>query len=295
MTITIPAVDFFSTATTKPGHVFLMSNPDFPGHVKIGKTKRDPKLRVAELSRGSFLSNPFSLVWSTYVEDGFNSILTIVESYLKTILETNGQGFYKISEPEAITYLRTGINSFFSFTWKGVRYRKKQDARWAYFFELLKIPYKYLEEPINLSISGITILPDFWLPDQDCYMIISKTFMQTRSGNLEALILARKTGKVVFQFWDCAPDYIDTGNNEMIVNAGTHMTPEGEYDGMMEWGNCKICNSRHIGHLGSAELCDSANRNSSINNCPGHTDFGYENLIDEYVLVQDKFGPSEWL
>ncbi len=45
----------------------------------------------------------------------------------------------------------------------GYEFRSRLEARWAYFFDIYKIPYIY--EPEGLDLDGIRYLPDFYLPD----------------------------------------------------------------------------------------------------------------------------------
>lgn len=45
----------------------------------------------------------------------------------------------------------------------GYEFRSRLEARWAYFFDMYKIPYIY--EPEGLDLDGIRYLPDFYLPD----------------------------------------------------------------------------------------------------------------------------------
>lgn len=47
-------------------------------------------------------------------------------------------------------------------TYRGVTYRSRTEARWAVFFDLLKVPYAY--EPQGIDLDGDWYLPDFWLP-----------------------------------------------------------------------------------------------------------------------------------
>lgn len=48
--------------------------------------------------------------------------------------------------------------------YKGYRFRSRLEARWAVFFETLKIPWEYEKEGYDLGEEG-WYLPDFWLPD----------------------------------------------------------------------------------------------------------------------------------
>lgn len=47
--------------------------------------------------------------------------------------------------------------------YKGYRFRSRLEARWAVFFDRLKIRYQY--EPETFQLDGVYYLPDFLLPD----------------------------------------------------------------------------------------------------------------------------------
>lgn len=52
----------------------------------------------------------------------------------------------------------------------GYKFRSRLEARWATFFNTLGIPYEYEKEGYNLE--GTWYLPDFWLPEQECWIEI---------------------------------------------------------------------------------------------------------------------------
>lgn len=62
----------------------------------------------------------------------------------------------------------------------GYRFRSRLEARWAVFFDTLKISYEYEPEGFNLG-NGICYLPDFYLPDYNLYIEIkrAKAFIET--------------------------------------------------------------------------------------------------------------------
>ena len=55
--------------------------------------------------------------------------------------------------------------------YRGYRFRSRLEARWAVFFDTLGIPYEYEPEGFELG-DGIRYLPDFWLPEQRCWVEI---------------------------------------------------------------------------------------------------------------------------
>src|SRR5262245_27464288 len=61
--------------------------------------------------------------------------------------------------------------------YKGYRFRSRLEARWAVFFDSLKIPWVY--EPEGFDINGIWYLPDFFLPTFEVYAEVKpKIFSQ---------------------------------------------------------------------------------------------------------------------
>ena len=55
--------------------------------------------------------------------------------------------------------------------YNGYRFRSRLEARWAVFFDSLGVPYLYEPEGFELG-DGVRYLPDFWLPDQHCWVEI---------------------------------------------------------------------------------------------------------------------------
>lgn len=51
------------------GFVYLLLNPAFPNMVKIGKTTKDPEVRVKELSRATGVPTPFKLIYQIFVSN----------------------------------------------------------------------------------------------------------------------------------------------------------------------------------------------------------------------------------
>lgn len=55
--------------------------------------------------------------------------------------------------------------------YKGYRFRSRLEARWAVFFDTLGIEWEYEKEGYDLGEAG-WYLPDFWLPEQKCWVEI---------------------------------------------------------------------------------------------------------------------------
>src|SRR3990170_1646269 len=57
----------------------------------------------------------------------------------------------------------------------GYFFKSRAEARWAVFFNTLRIPYEYEREGYRLP-SGQFYLPDFWLPNQDCWLEVKPQY-----------------------------------------------------------------------------------------------------------------------
>ncbi|OLB42779.1 MAG: hypothetical protein AUG51_20910 [Acidobacteria bacterium 13_1_20CM_3_53_8] len=59
----------------------------------------------------------------------------------------------------------------------GYRFRSRLEARWAVFFNTLGIPYEYEKE--GFDTNGTWYLPDFFLPEQDCWYEVKGSYAST--------------------------------------------------------------------------------------------------------------------
>ena len=57
------------------------------------------------------------------------------------------------------------------------RFRSRLEARWAVFFDALGIKYEYEKE--GFDVNGTWYLPDFWLPEQDCWYEVKGSYTST--------------------------------------------------------------------------------------------------------------------
>jgi hypothetical protein len=86
--------------------------------------------------------------------------------------------------------------------YNGYRFRSRLEARWAVFYDTLRIPYRYEMQGFVLP-GGVPYLPDFWLPEQDCWIEI-KGQEPTGVERQKAEALCRETKKNVYVFYgDC--------------------------------------------------------------------------------------------
>lgn len=47
-----------------PGYIYVLSNPSMPGIIKIGRTSREPKIRLRELNSATGVAMPFKLEYA---------------------------------------------------------------------------------------------------------------------------------------------------------------------------------------------------------------------------------------
>lgn len=69
----------------KNGWIYVLINPTMPGLAKVGKTSRDPNIRVAELSGATGVASPFILTYQQPVDD-----CDFAESWVHRELERKG-------------------------------------------------------------------------------------------------------------------------------------------------------------------------------------------------------------
>ena len=72
--------------------------------------------------------------------------------------------------------------------YNGYRFRSRLEARWAVFFDKMKIPYIY--EPEGLLIDGVFYLPDFYLPDCKQFFEVKGFMDDSDQKKIDALISA---------------------------------------------------------------------------------------------------------
>ncbi|MCL5104962.1 MAG: hypothetical protein M1133_12730 [Armatimonadetes bacterium] len=136
--------------------------------------------------------------------------------------------------------------------YNGYKFRSRLEARWAVFFDTLDVPYEYEPEGFELG-NGIRYLPDFWLPDQQCWVEI-KRGLPMKQEKLKASALAAASGNPVFVFFGPikAPD-IDSPRNWALDSPATYAIKfylDGRYSAPFIWCQCPACGRLSIEHLG---------------------------------------------
>lgn len=70
--------------------------------------------------------------------------------------------------------------------YNGYRFRSRLEARWAVFFDSLRIPYLY--EPEGFLIHGVRYLPDFYLPDSKQFFEVKGQMSDRDMEKINAVI-----------------------------------------------------------------------------------------------------------
>lgn len=120
----------------------------------------------------------------------------------------------------------------------GHRFRSRREARWAVFYRALGVRYEYEPEGFDLGEAGL-YLPDFWLPEQNCWIEI-KPEAPSNPERSKASALATASGKMVFIFYN---DFVcpDVDTNWYVTDSAHAVFPgEGE-DHHYLWCQCPTC------------------------------------------------------
>lgn len=78
--------------------------------------------------------------------------------------------------------------------YKGYRFRSRLEARWAVFFDALGVEWEYEKAGYQFD-DGTRYLPDFWLPEQHCWIEI-KGEPPSKEEKLKAEKLFDESGQV---------------------------------------------------------------------------------------------------
>jgi hypothetical protein len=123
----------------------------------------------------------------------------------------------------------------------GYRFRSRLEARWAVFFDSLGVPFEYEKEGFELEGAG-RYLPDFWLPQQECWIEI-KPVEPNQSEQEKAGALALATGHPVALFIGNIPDADELDDLQYEKGGGAYyfFTDGQGYDCYYAWCQCPIC------------------------------------------------------
>ena len=132
----------------------------------------------------------------------------------------------------------------------GCRFRSRLEARWAVFFDQLKIQWFY--EPQGWLTLGAPYLPDFYLPHQNLWFEVKGRPSQIGDSGrrYESLALGTRR-RVILAVGDIPRPDEDIATCEG-VNANHYMEvfyPEG-WDNYQAWCRCDMCGATDVQFMG---------------------------------------------
>lgn len=149
--------------------------------------------------------------------------------------------------------------------YQGILFRSRSEARWAVFFNTLGIRWEYEKEGYQLG--DICYLPDFWLPEQDCWFEVKGADPDDLDCKKSSR-LALYTGKVAYITFN---EMALPGEPRGIARFHVFFpgeTPDADMD--YTWCECPNCGKLGITYLGYADRLPCKARHNDPG-CPKHS------------------------
>lgn len=131
----------------------------------------------------------------------------------------------------------------------GSRFRSRLEARWAVFFNWLKIRYVYEPQGYELS-DGTKYLPDFYLPDSDTFFEVKGVLTGEDEKKIQQF--REDSGKPVVIGYDNirfdATDYWRDGENH-----NAEYEPAGQSSSVL--ARCKVCGKPYFMGINGSFAC----------------------------------------
>jgi hypothetical protein len=154
--------------------------------------------------------------------------------------------------------------------YRGYRFRSRLEARWAVFFDAMKIEWRYEFEGY-LFKDGTMYLPDFFLPKFGWIEIKGK--YPTGEENHKITMLCIESNTMAYLFFGDIPTQKQLDTFDFRESSYAFFPPNGAEDFPYVWCECPICGSIGIQFDGRSA------RNKHKEECP---------VIEEYKLGNDK-------
>jgi hypothetical protein len=123
--------------------------------------------------------------------------------------------------------------------YRGHRFRSRIEARWAVFFDMLKIPFEYEPEGVRLLIGG-AYLPDFILrPDPDRGPVWFE--VKGDAPDAEEIAKARELAALTRRSCLIAFGNFSSGYASFATPVMIKLTPDGSMTGLYTWYHCSTC------------------------------------------------------
>lgn len=184
-------------------------------------------------------------------KDGLMPELVIIEQDIPIEQAPDHEEYwihFYLERGKALTNIQHVRNKNIETIYNNYHFRSRIKARWAVFFDALGMKYQY--EPKGYDLDGSWYLPDFFLPDQDCWIEI-KGKKPSKEEQVLAVTLAKATEKNVYIFFDGIPSLDD-----MPDDCAEVFFPDGYMDFSHWWCECSQCHKVGIQFSGySDRLC----------------------------------------
>jgi hypothetical protein len=154
------------------------------------------------------------------------------------------RGWWAVATGEKIGQLRPIPTAY-----KGYRFRSRLEARWAVFLDALGVRWLYEHEGYDLD--GLWYLPDFWLPDLECWLEVKPEYPGLEERR-KLLTLARTSGLDVFcldhpdfapPHWDLPGPQVGAWVRAFVPEDTDSIDYEGDFG--FGWGVCRDCLDAH--------------------------------------------------
>lgn len=162
--------------------------------------------------------------------------------------------------------------------YQGVEFRSRLEARWAVFMDSIGVRWFYEFEGYRLG--DVWYLPDFYLPDLDCWLEIKPT-APSDDETRKASLLAKATKKRVFVAYG-APEIERVANGCWWDDSIEAHFPDGGWDNQYAFCFCPIC--REIGIEFNGRGRRVCKNEKCAREWTGHEDKGYTS--DDYLFVK---------
>jgi hypothetical protein len=116
--------------------------------------------------------------------------------------------------------------------YKGYRFRSRIEARWAVFFDTLGVRWEYEKEGYELA-NGARYLPDFWLPDLECFVEVKGAEPTDDEHNLAHLLREESGSPVVIVHGEVSSGPWPCYAHDIGHDSG------GNWDGLVRWFVCE--------------------------------------------------------
>lgn len=129
--------------------------------------------------------------------------------------------------------------------YNGIRFRSRLEARWAIFMDALGVKWEY--EPEGFTDGTLCYLPDFWLPDLECYLEIKpttpseeeikKAWIAVMATEKNLAFIVGRPADPLYIFSDWAPEISSNDHFAMVLNpfSHPHVFPD------LYWSKCDLC------------------------------------------------------